>query len=226
MQTVQFVEKEDYCQQVLKKNFPGIPIHGDITTFNGKQYENTIKLICGGFPCQPYSQAGERKGKEDDRHLWPEYFRVIQEVRPHWVIGENVTGIINMELDNILSDLESQDYSCQTLIIPACSVNAPHRRDRVWIIGNLAHSHKERIQGGEKTGNIGKQGKECNQFPVRCSQRRIGENWSVEPQLGRVANGIPRRVDRLKALGNAVVPQIVEILGNNIMEIERSIDYE
>jgi len=270
METVQFVEKEDYCQKVLKKNFPNIPIHGDIKSFNGKQYEKTVSLICGGFPCQPYSLAGKRKGKEDDRHLWAEYFRLIQEIRPRWIIGENVPGIINMELDQVLSDLASENYSSEALIIPACAVNAPHRRDRVWIIGrrksmgnpkhnglptpkesrgfappsnndkegknspreskgtskrgncqDVAYPNQERVQRGEKVRNFEGERKERNKFSFGCGKRTIGENWSVEPELGRVANGIPRRMDRLKGLGNAVVPQIVEIIGNNIMEIER-----
>ena len=268
MKTVQFVENDPYCQKVLAKNFPGIPIHGDIKTFN---YGTSVELISGGFPCQPYSHAGEQRGKEDDRHLWEEYLRIIQSVRSRWVLGENVSGIINMELDQVLSDLESENYSCQSLVIPACAVNAPHRRDRVWIIArrnamgnseynglstakesrspssisnnssqgenktfqskgtsgrsnikNVAHANKERIQGRKETGNLESEGTQRNQFSLRCSQRRIGKNWSIEPELGRVANGIPSRVDRIKSLGNAVVPQIVEIIGRAIMEIEEN----
>ena len=268
MKTVQFVENDPYCQKVLAKNFPGIPIHGDIKTFH---YDKPVEIISGGFPCQPYSHAGEQRGKEDDRHLWEEYLRIIQEVRPPWVIGENVSGIINMELDQVLSDLESENYSHQSLVIPACAVNAPHRRDRVWIIArrnamgnseynglstakesrspssisnnssqgenktfqskgtsgrsnikNVAHANKERIQGRKETGNLESEGTQRNQFSLRCSQRRIGKNWSIEPELGRVANGIPSRVDRIKSLGNAVVPQIVEIIGRAIMEIEEN----
>ena len=268
MKTVHFVENEPYCQKVLAKNFPGVPIHGDIKTFH---YDKPVELISGGFPCQPYSHAGKQRGKEDDRHLWEEYLRIIQEVRPPWVIGENVSGIINMELDQVLSDLEGENYSHQSLIIPACSLNAPHRRDRVWIIArrnamgnseyngsstakesrspssisnnspqgkdktfqstgtsgrrnneNVAYANKERIQGRKETGNLESEGTQRNQFSLRCSQRRIGKNWSIEPELGRVANGIPSRVDRIKSLGNAVVPQIVEIIGRAIMEIEEN----
>ena len=268
MKTVQFVENDPYCQKVLAKNFPDVPIHGDIKTFH---YDKPVEIISGGFPCQPYSHAGEQRGKEDDRHLWEEYFRIIQSVRSRWVVGENVSGIINMELDQVLSDLASENYSCQSLVIPACAVNAPHRRDRVWIIArrnamgnseynglstakesrspssisnnssqgenktfqskgtsgrsnikNVAHANKERIQGRKETGNLESEGTQRNQFSLRCSQRRIGKNWSIEPELGRVANGIPSRVDRIKSLGNAVVPQIVEIIGRAIMEIEEN----
>lgn len=110
-----------------------IPIYPDIRKFDGTKYRGAT-LLTGGFPCQPFSCAGKRKGKEDVRHLWPQMFRIIKEARPRWVIGENVAGIVKMELNQVLSDLESVGYECQPIIIPACAVNAPHRRDRVWII--------------------------------------------------------------------------------------------
>lgn len=96
----------------------------------------SIDIICGGYPCQPFSLAGKREGAEDDRHLWPEFFRLVQEIRPAWVIGENVAGHINMGLDRVLADLEGASYQCQTFCIPACAVDAPHRRDRIWIVGH------------------------------------------------------------------------------------------
>lgn len=131
--TVQFVEIDAFCRKVLQKNFVGVPIHDDIKTF---QYTGERPFILtGGFPCQPYSCAGKRRGKEDDRALWPEMLRVVSEAKPDWVIGENVGGFINMGLDDCISDLENQGYEVQAFIIPACAVNAPHRRDRVWIVG-------------------------------------------------------------------------------------------
>lgn len=208
-----------------------------------------VDLICGGFPCQPFSCAGKRKGKGDDRHLWPEMLRVISEVRPRWIIGENVAGIINMELDHCISDLEGEGYEVQTFVIPACSVNAPHRRDRVWIVANSCNDtdrtdrwqirKEEGVQGvnGETLGSrmfsgtsqdvadTTEQGLEREITEGKLSggqQGRFTECnwWSTEPELGRVAHGIPNRVDRLKSLGNTVVPQIVEILGRAIMEVE------
>jgi len=139
METVAFCENDKFCQKVLAKHWPDIPIHENIEELDGRQYRGTVDLVCGGFPCQPFSVAGEQRGKEDDRALWPEMLRVIREVEPAWVIGENVSGIINMELDNVLSDLEDSGYSCQTFVIPACSVDAKHRRDRVWIIASHAN---------------------------------------------------------------------------------------
>ncbi len=230
------------------------PGTGKDETHGGKKTgAGTIDLICGGFPCQPFSVAGKQRGEEDDRHLWPEMFRLIQEIRPRWVIGENVAGLINMGLDQVLSDLESEGYSCQTFIIPACAVNAPHRRDRVWI---LAYSERigwgrrnyENVQrkdrplqtegscSGKKqriladSTGIGIQGGGTNrkQEPqVHAGQAISGgdssgdgrNHWEIEPDVGRVADGIPNRVDRLKQLGNAVVPQVVEVIGRAIMEI-------
>lgn len=149
--TVVFCEQDKFCQKVLKKHWPGVPIEPDIKNFDGKKYAGAF-ILTGGFPCQPFSCAGKRRGKEDDRALWPEMFRVIQEVRPRWIIGENVAGFIGMGLDESISDLEREGYSVQAFIIPACAVNAPHRRDRVWIVGN---SSGERLgRGCENSSGI------------------------------------------------------------------------
>lgn len=140
-QTPVMVEWNTYCQAVLKKNFPDATIFGDIHKFDGRPYAGQIDIITGGFPCQPFSQAGKRAGKDDDRYLWPEMLRVIREVAPTWVVGENVAGLITMDsgrvFAGILADLENAGYSTEAYIIPAIGVGAPHRRDRVWII---AHS--------------------------------------------------------------------------------------
>ena len=167
IETIQFVEIDKFCQKVLNKNFPGVPIHDDIKTFTytetikndernrrildettkggkgsdsaiitGNQYADRPFILTGGSPCQPFSFAGKRKGKEDNRFLWPEMFRVIKEIKPRWVVAENVAGIVRMALDDCLSDLEGEGYATETVIIPACAVNAPHRRDRVWIVAN------------------------------------------------------------------------------------------
>lgn len=125
------VEKDKWCQRLLAKRFPNADLYSDIKDFNGGKYRGKVDVISGGFPCQPFSVAGKQQGTEDDRYLWPEMLRVIQEVRPTWVVGENVTGIITMALDKVLSDLEAIGYSCQTFVIPACSVDAIHRRNRV-----------------------------------------------------------------------------------------------
>ena len=147
METVGFCEMDSFCQKVLKKHWPNVPIHADIKELDGHEYRGTVELVCGGFPCQPFSVAGKQGGSKDDRALWPEMLRVIREVQPTWVIGENVSGIINMELDSVLSDLEAEGYATQTFVLPACAVDAKHRRDRVWII---AYANTEGEPGGSK----------------------------------------------------------------------------
>lgn len=137
--TVGQCEWADYPTRILEKHWPDVPRWRDIRTLTKESfYEKTglrtVDVISGGFPCQPFSVAGKRGGAEDDRYLWPEMLRVIRELRPAWVVGENVPGIINLALDTVLSDLEGEGYSGQAFIVPACGVDAPHRRDRVCIL--------------------------------------------------------------------------------------------
>jgi len=261
-ETIQFVEYEPYAQKVLAKNFPGVPIAGDIFEFDATEFLG-VGLLTGGFPCQPFSVAGKQLGNKDDRAIWPQMLRVIREARPAWVIGENVSGIITMELDNVLSDLEGEGYTTQTLVIPAAGVDAKHRRERVWI---LAHTTGTRGSGGEGCmetdgcnlreevqtrlrtsedlansnsgfskrenkgifagGNAVDNGSEnvadsdskrgCSRETNREDAEDVRESsrcekhgyWLTEPSVGRVVNGLPNRVDRLKGLGNAIVPQV------------------
>jgi DNA (cytosine-5)-methyltransferase 1 len=158
-ETAAFVEWEEKAQWRLKKNFPGVPVYGDIKEFHyEKEKHGIIDLICGGFPCQPFSSAGKRKGKDDDRHLWPQMLRVIREVKPSFVIGENVAGIVSMDSGNVLkeicTDLESEGYTVQPFIIPAIAKGAPHRRDRIWIIAHCKKSndgrHSRKQEAGQK----------------------------------------------------------------------------
>lgn len=282
--TVGQCEWADYPRAVLEKHWPGLPRWRDIRTLTKESfYEQTglesVTVLSGGFPCQPFSTAGKRRGKEDDRYLWPEMLRVISEIRPRWVVGENVAGIVTMALDTVLSDLESIGYACEAVIIPACAVDGPHRRDRCAI---LANSSSERLQRGQQHGTLDACGKtkphgsarECSavvadthtdgcarigiQSPERCDGNKehptfaescyvsntdnqrlqirgfkpgvkavqpkdgteFGGWWPAEPDVGRVAHGIPDRVDRLKCLGNAVVPQQFYPFFAAIAEIE------
>lgn len=148
-----------YPTAILEKHWPDVPRWRDIRTLTKESfYERTdlrtVDVVSGGFPCQPFSVAGKRRGKEDDRYLWPEMLRVISEIRPTWVVGENVAGIVNMELDTVLSDLEAIGYACQAFIIPACAVDAPHRRDRCAILAysmcNRSTTGFADTQGGEE----------------------------------------------------------------------------
>ena len=289
--TVCFVEIDKYAQAVLRKNFTenggarrnGSEPHGDyfaasdgegrrprlfsdIRSFDATAYRGAT-LLTGGFPCQPFSQAGKRAGTKDDRYLWPEMLRVIREARPAWVVGENVAGLVTMELDNVLSDLEGEGYGTQAFVVPAVAVDARHRRDRVWIVGHddsrvggaprqgdeLAgeprvvgyadgpglQGHRElRERGSERAAGAASEdvadaeGRSVGAGLCAGGQaaewgRRLGDGsgayceWEPEPGMGRVANGVPRRVDRLKGLGNAVVPQVAYEILRGIAAIEQ-----
>lgn len=141
--TVAQCEWADYPTKVLEKHWPEVPRWRDIRTLTGESFydqtgRRTVDIISGGFPCQPFSVAGKQRGKEDDRFLWPEMVRVIKELRPTWVIGENVAGIVNLALDDVLSDLEAEGYATRTFLIPACGVGAPHRRYRTAIVAHTS----------------------------------------------------------------------------------------
>jgi DNA (cytosine-5)-methyltransferase 1 len=144
-------EWNEFGQKVLKYYWPNAVSYGDITKTDFTVHRGTIDILTGGFPCQPYSQAGKRLGKEDDRHLWPEMLRSIREIQPSWVVGENVRGLTNwnggLVFDEVQADLEAQGYEVTPFLLPACSVNAPHRRDRVWFV---AYSVNDRHKTGRE----------------------------------------------------------------------------
>jgi len=135
-ETIAFCEIEEFPRKVLKKHWPGVPIHEDIHHVSGYKYKG-IDLVCGGFPCQPVSMAGKRKGDKDSRWLWPEFLRVIQEARPRWCLIENVPGLRTKHADEVLADLEGQGYACWPLVVGAVHAGAPHRRQRVWIVAHV-----------------------------------------------------------------------------------------
>jgi DNA (cytosine-5)-methyltransferase 1 len=271
-ETVAFCEIDQYCQKILKKHWPNIPIFEDIKKLNGKELPK-IDVITGGYPCQPFSVAGQQKADKDPRHLWPEYFRLIKELRPTWVIGENVGGHIKLGLDSVLSDLESEGYSARTFSISASSIGANHKRERVWIVANsdskglqrhrnkhelrkdfeegkvsgqsddvadsqslgshereFGNSEEENRQKGKVRGKIGREDGDRNGSIIQnnladSNSERPEEPhqtegwWDFEPDVGRVAYGVPNRVDRLKCLGNSVVPQIPFLIGECIGKI-------
>ncbi|WP_417831662.1 DNA cytosine methyltransferase [Terasakiella sp.] len=365
-ETIAFCEKEPYAQRVLKKHWPDVPIFDDVRKLKGEDI-GTADVICGGFPCQPFSTAGKRDGTKDDRHLWPEMLRLIEEIKPTWVIGENVAGFTSMVeqsrdlgvesrtciryedgfdyeavsvrqdellLHNVCEDLSQIGYEVQPFLIPAVSLDAPHRRDRVWIVAHTSGNRKQRSEsrvlrkqgrkpasargenlrqqdgsddsivsqptsqalsdsnGSRCTTRAERPGREtrtdacrrsagpvmahsdsmreqqqgrsqcekrewpcdCCQEPAplahpECLGRRQMEQpissgakskgatnptehssftrgrarWSPEPDVGRVAHGVPHRVDRLRGLGNAVVPGIPEEIGHAILTVEASL---
>ena len=292
-ETVGFCEVDRFCRQVLAKHWPDVPIHDDVGTLNGDEF-GPVDVVCGGFPCQPWSVAGRQRGAEDDRDLWPEMHRVIRAARPRWVIGENVRGIVGqpMGLPRVSSDLEALGYSVAAFLIPACAVGAPHRRERVWIVAHANQLERSEQQPARElpksqhdTGAMADTGHgyvtersrpsrcvEKQQTPVGArpgglsglgnasgsglstrQQRRkpdkpergvssgsaIAEpsgpsGWAdaewlecsdtnirrIKPGLGLLVNGFPNRVAKLRALGNAVVPQIVQQIGEAILTAE------
>lgn len=161
--TLAWCEWNEFGQKVLRYHFPEAEGFGDITKTDFKKYANRIDIITGGFPCQPYSVAGKRKGKEDERHLWPEMLRAIREVQPSWVVGENVSGIINwnrgLVFNEVQTDLEVEGYKVLPFVLPACAKNAPHRRDRVWFIA-YSNSNRNNTTEGGKVGVWEQQDKE------------------------------------------------------------------
>jgi len=208
IETVAFCEIEEFPRKVLQKNFPSVPIHHDIRKLDGSEYEG-IDIITGGFPCQPFSVAGNQGGEKDDRYLWPQMLKIITQARPTWIVAENVAGIIPMALDKVLADLEGENYSTRPVIIPACAKNAPHRRDRVWII---AHNRSERVDRDSKNKVQGKSKIQGSKDVGRVKTVRDMQAIHA-PRLCGSGDGIPDRVDRLKGLGNAIVPQVAyEIL--------------
>jgi DNA (cytosine-5)-methyltransferase 1 len=222
--TVGQCEFADYPTKVLEKHWPDVPKWRDIRSVTAENFYKrtrlrTVDLISGGFPCQPFSTAGKRKGDNDDRYLWPEMLRVISELKPTWVLGENVAGIVNMALEQVCTDLENEGYEVQPVVIPACAIEALHRRDRVFI---LAHSNGERLQGGHEQAEGKKNTVEQLQGFLQTDFKPIISRYKSN---GR-NNGISNRVDRLKCLGNAVVPQQVYPILQAIADIERSINNE
>lgn len=221
--TVGQCEMADYPTAVLEKHWPDVPRWRDIRTLTKESfYEQTglgtVDIISGGFPCQPFSVAGKQRGKEDERFLWPEMLRVIRELRPHCVVGENVPGIIGIAARQVVEDLERVGYHAVVFNFEAATVGAWHRRARCFFVGIDDLSDAESLgQQGDRTDGEPERGARsatekseglravCDTLPGR--RDRDGRQWAVEPGVGRVVDGLPCRVERIRALGNAVVPQ-------------------
>jgi DNA (cytosine-5)-methyltransferase 1 len=208
-----FCEQDKFCQDILRKHWPNIPIVEDVFEFDGSKYRNAT-LLTAGVPCQPASCAGKRRGKEDDCWLWPETLRVIGESRPKWLILENVRGLTSLnggvEFENLLLTLEDSDYETRAFLIPACGVDAQHKRERVWIVAHTKsksdrRSVESRMEAYIKTKGPGERG-----YAV----------WPPEPGVGRLVDGISDRVAKLRAFGNAIVPQVTFQIIKAIKEIE------
>lgn len=248
--TVGQCEFADYPTKVLEKHWPDVPRWRDVRTLTKESfYERTglrtVDVLSGGFPCQPFSVAGKQKGKGDDRYLWPEMLRVIRELRPRCVVGENVPGIIKIAAGQVVKDLERAGYHVVVFNFEAAAVGAWHRRSRVFFTGlaDVADADGSGLQGrkqpetpdaaedaGEQPSRV--PAGECSEavYDAMCSgcagdarweksqELADGRCWAAEPDVGRVAHGIPARVDRAKCLGNAVVPQQAYPIFKALME--------
>ena len=206
-ETVGFCEIDPWCRRVLAKHWPEVPQHDDIRTLTGGALDQFghIDLITGGFPCQGFSSAGRGLGKDDPRYLWPEMRRVIDEARPRFVLAENSPRIKSMVLDEMFADMESLGYTCGALDIPALAVGAQHERMRTWII---AHHAGERLPGSrEHVQSIDPAPRDVGEAaqPLNGYQ---GPSWPDESGVVRVVHGVPEDVDRLRGLGNAIVPAV------------------
>ena len=253
-------EIDPYACQVLKKHWPEEPNHGNIKEIN---WRNVVRpdVICGGYPCQPFSTAGKRNGTDDPRHLWPWVREAISQLRPSYAILENVRGHVSLGLSTVLGEMASIGYDAEWQIVPAASVGAPHRRDRIIIIAypvrQLADTDDSRCLHGQSkifTANrwanalsiIGSSRKNVanttqqhsngephyarnSERPKTLSQSRDGSrpqgasDWQTEPDVGRVANGVSHRMDKLRGLGNAVVPQVAELIGRMVTDYDTEI---
>jgi DNA (cytosine-5)-methyltransferase 1 len=279
-ETIAFVEKDEFCQKVLKKNFKNIPIEGEIRNVKGEKYQADV--VTGGFPCQPFSVAGKRKGTDDDRYLWDETIRVVRECKPKWFIGENVEGLINIQegmvLRQVQTDLEKEGFEVQCLIIPASGIGAWHQRKRVWIIGCNVSNSDSRMR--RRWGTIGESGtnevwgfyssekkqssndirsktigcddilreenvtntnsKRSQRLGIQSNNLQKGNKttinsnnsikeqqtwWQTQSELCGIPHGVSTTMDkdranRVKSLGNSIVPQIARELGKAIIEAE------
>jgi DNA (cytosine-5)-methyltransferase 1 len=251
MRTVAFCEVDPFCRAVLAQHWPTVPIYGDVRELSGERLRAdgvaAVDVICGGFPCQDISIAWTGPGIAGARSgLWAEYARLVGDLRPRYVIVENVSALLARGLERVLGDLAEIGYDAEWHCIPASAVGAPHERDRIWIVAYPDVRQRERqdrpVQAGRDAARGSGEAVEDSDSDGRDEMeqsehgRATGEGpilealyagipggwawWSSEPDVGRVADGVPARVDRLRALGNAVVPQIPEIIGRAILNAD------
>ena len=248
--TIGFCEQDKFCQKVLRKHWSDVPIYEDIKKLDARKIKADV--VVGGFPCQSISIAGKQKGKDDDRFLFPEMLRVIKEVQPRWIIGENVSNLVNISdgqiLQGIHNDLEACGFEVQTFNISASSQGAWHKRSRVWIVASNTNSRlsigeNEKIQTRGITFNNGSSADVSDSNNIRTQIQTQREHtsikmlritskeswWQIKSKLCGVPDGVqyelyPDRANRIKALGNSIVPQIVNEIGKAIIAAEKEIN--
>ena len=214
-------EIDRYACRVLAKHWPDTPNIGDVKRIDwendGLDYGDGIArslhvdVVAAGFPCQPVSQVGKRAEREDPRWLWPEVVRCVRDLRPRYVLLENVAGLLTLGFGTVLADLAALGFDAEWSVLSACALGAPHARERLFVV---AHRDGERLEEQRRAGAV-HQGR-----LVRWEQPEQSGWWTVEPDVGRMVDGFPGRVDRLRGLGNAVVPQVAELVGRRLLAIE------
>ncbi len=232
-QTVGQCEWADFPHKVLEKHWPDVPKWRDIRTLTGDGfYERTgmrtVDIISGGFPCQPFSKAGKLRGEQDNRFLWPEMLRIVKELRPPWVVGENVANITNVALDTTIFDLETEGYEARAFVFPACAVGAYHKQERVAIVAHHSSIRSIYQQYENHTGKARKltQSKAATGIPLGNVGYGGGFDIAEErfptyqSRLCRDVHGIPGGMDRIECIGNAVVPQQFYPIFQAIADIE------
>ena len=236
-------EIDPYACKILKKHWPEVPNHGDIKQIDWRTVE-PVDVICGGYPCQPFSTAGKRRGTDDPRHLWPWVRDAISALRPRYAILENVRGHLSMGGVTVIGELAEIGYDAEWRVVSAAGLGAPHRRERIIIVAyptqlfsNGGDNHASIGLGSETLSQFGNCGGSPNVayadncghvYASKAQQSDIGrrcatsgrQQWETEPSVGRVADGVSHRVDRLRGLGNAVVPQVAEYIGRLVMAAE------
>ena len=221
--TVAFCEIEPYCRAVLRKHWPDVPCFEDVRKLTAADV-GTIDVICGGFPCQDISSAGKRSGIAGEQSgLWKQYGRLIGELRPRFALVENTSDLRARGFGVVLGDLAAIGYDAEWHCIPAFAIGAPIKsRDRIWILAVPNENRRNRTWlSTEKWPLVADP---AGNFRMRENSRRAGAWWKCEPDMARVAHGVPSQLDRIAALGNAVVPQIPEIIGRAILDADSQID--
>ena len=220
-------EIKPYCINVLKAHFPNSITYNDITTTDFSEWRNKIDILTGSPPCQPFSKAGKMLGKNDERYLWDDYIRAIREIKPRWFVAENVSGLLTTNdgdaYEQIMLQLEDEGYETLTIGLPACAVGAYHIRERIWIIGRTkveSHTNTERGELGEVPNKSQEEGA---QYGTELSGDPFGLHWyEAISRIHGIFNGISRKLDsnRNAALGNAIVPQVAQVIFETIKVIE------
>jgi DNA (cytosine-5)-methyltransferase 1 len=242
------VEIDPWCRAVLAQHWPAVPRYHDIRTLTGKELEH-VDVLCGGFPCQPVSVAGRRRAQADERWLWPEFARLVRTLRPRYVLVENVPGLLTAGMGDILRDLAACGFDAEWDSLRASDFGAPHRRERIWLVAyadgrrqlqSPGREQEERrrfgdgreqmadADGARWEGRIfgGERPHQCGERPHQCAawarSRTDEDDWLARSGIRRVSHGVPNRLDRLRGLGNALVPQIAEWLGRRLVMLASS----